>query len=647
MSMSDSKSIVSFWRRAIAQGKRGGSWNKAGDNSSLRHLSLPSTPEREPRAGDSATMLPLVELLCCPGCSTFLHQPISLPCGHCLCLPCLAALRKNKARKMPPGPSDDAPTTAELSAQCPRCQANYPLLPGEAWSFPANVLLAQLAQRLLDAHPELRRLQEHARHRGLRSRSASASCPLPVSVGPRPAPCELCSKRRPAQTYCATCRLHYCAKCLLKLHGNPAYRAHTLAEPAEEEGRELCPAHPERSLTHFCQSDGALGCHDCMAQPDCTHHGHVVAPLSEARASTENMLRQALEHASMVQQQCDSECEQMEALSAHVCSGSADLCRTIRQGFLSLRNALLDREASLLSQLDTLSSSSGGVAQAFLQRAGRPQSSLSGLAGLGERALLEPRASVFLQGAAGLARWLAALSAEVPRPDIHLLPAGHQPFAGAELHFDQLLSDLLGLMGKHLRWGVTDTVAMPTAIAREMIGEEAGKEEEEKEEEDQEEDAEQDGRGEEVDVLPRQGTPSLGSGDEEDSLELEEKLRMPAGDRARDAKAMLLPRPPIIYQHNVYSNAVEVFWMVPLGEEVHSFDLHFQDASVGVASGRGVVMGGVKGCSLQTSGLRHDTQYLFRARSVNALGHGAWSTAYRVNTGSLEEGQDFTPAQEV
>ena len=74
--------------------------------------------------------------------------------------------------------------------------------------------------------------------------------------------------------------------------------------------------------------------------------------------------------------------------------------------------------------------------------------------------------------------------------------------------------------------------------------------------------------------------------------------------------------------------------MVPLGEEVHSFDLHFQDASVGVASGRGVVMGGVKGCSLQTSGLRHDTQYLFRARSVNALGHGAWSTAYRVSAHS-------------
>lgn len=277
---------------------------------SARRLSHPCTPEREPRCGLSVALLPLAELLCCPGCSSFLQHPISLPCGHCLCPACLAALRKkSKAHKSVGTPTDSdaisvnsatGPTLVDPLAACPRCQASYPLLPGMAWSFPANVLLAQTAQRLLVVHPELYRLQRRAPHlRAFHVLRASTPCPLPVTVGPHPAPCELCSKRRPAQNYCATCRLHYCTKCLRKLHGNPAYGAHTLAEPAQEKGRELCPAHPECSLTYFCQSDGALGCHACMTQSDGTHHGHLVAQLSEARASAETMLCHALEHANM------------------------------------------------------------------------------------------------------------------------------------------------------------------------------------------------------------------------------------------------------------------------------------------------------------------------------------------------------------
>lgn len=162
---------------------------------------------------------------------------------------------------------------------------------------------------------------------------------------------------------------------------------------------------------------------------------------------------------------------------------------------------------------------------------------------------------MFLQGAAGLTRWMGALSAEMPRPDIHLLPAGHQPFAGAELHFDNLLHDLRNLMGKHLCWKSDNVVAMPTAIAMETIGEEKAEEEEADEDEEQEV-----GAGGEVDVdtVPRLGTPSLGSVGEEEFLEMEEELEMPAGDGAREVKALLLPRPPIIYQHNVYGTTVEV-----------------------------------------------------------------------------------------
>jgi hypothetical protein len=74
--------------------------------------------------------------------------------------------------------------------------------------------------------------------------------------------------------------------------------------------------------------------------------------------------------------------------------------------------------------------------------------------------------------------------------------------------------------------------------------------------------------------------------------------------------------------------------MLPMGEEVETFDIHFQDAvTVGMAmeEGKGVVLVGLKTCNLQTAGLHLDTHYLFRARSVNSHGAGEWSSSYRVS----------------
>ncbi|XP_063060379.1 tripartite motif-containing protein 67-like [Engraulis encrasicolus] len=684
---------------------------------------------------ESGVLGAVCELLGCPGCGRFLLRPITLPCGHCLCPACLTRLahprnthtRKAHTRNLtskgtaaPPAPtatpsdSDPSSISADAPAQadqppafrCPRCQAACPLLlPGEGpsldarWSYPPSVLLSRMAQGLLDAHPELRRLarrgvsRRHGNTWALRSslRRSSRSLgwspgsgsadpwALPVYVEPKPAPCDLCTKQRPAARFCATCRLHFCAKCLSRQHSNPAYRAHSLVEPTLEAGREQCPAHPERSVTHSCVIGGhvRLGCHGCLVTtptPVVAKQQQQVAPLRQARAHTQERLTQALQYASTVEQQCSARCDAMSAALCHVSGRGAELRSCVQRGFQALRSTLLDQEVSLLSRIDVLSSSTSTAAQGFLQHAAPLRASLAGLQVLGQQALLEPRDSAFLQGGEGLVHWLVSLCREATTHDpllksettTHdpLLLVGSRPFDHAHLDFDALQQDLQSILDKHLRWDLSEAVAMPTAIVTGTVGEamqeeeeEEAEEEEEKEEEKKEEELVVKTQDPEVKVAPQvevapgleadtadkvpwQGAPFLGCRVEEKPLALphvepkqpqqtQKERDMPAGDARREVP---LPRPPIIYQHKAYPNTVEVFWMVPMGDKVQYFDVHFQDANGGGVNGGGVVMGGLKGSSMCASGLRRDAEYIFRARSVNSDGHGAWGPAYRVST---------------
>ncbi|CAB1349187.1 unnamed protein product [Coregonus sp. 'balchen'] len=541
--------------------------------------------------------------LCCPACDTLLLQPVSLPCGHCLCQPCLEGVHKKHSSTK----ASDAQQPQPCSL-CPRCLVHYSLQPGGAWTFPENLLLANVSEQLLERLEGLRRVKQPKNTRA-------------KETGLRVTACKICSKQREAQRYCRTCGLNYCAKCLRKLHGNRAFQAHVLTEPVEGGCRDPCPTHHERSLSHCCLDDGALGCQGCMEQG---HRGHDVSPIHEARARREVGIRNSLEQAGKVKSQCEADMVSMDQLRARTGSDGAELRRRVREGFLSLRNVLLDQEAALLSHLDNLTSSTRSRARDFLQTSAPLLGSLTGLEVISEQALLEPDTVAFLTGAVALTQWLQRVNRDIHRPALTLQEG--EPFKGVKMDFDALLRDLQGLLGTHLHWKSPEVAAVVSVVN----GVEA---------------AVLEGCCEVVPVPSCPGTPhrTRALADSPRSprtprsprkLVMEEQLCLLAGD-CSDKERHLLPRPPIIYQHIVSGATVEIFWMLPMGEEVETFDVHFQDALiVGMAmeEGKGVVLVGLKTCNLQTAGLRLDTHYLFRARSVNSHGAGDWSSSYRVNT---------------
>ncbi|XP_030632687.1 calsyntenin-2-like, partial [Chanos chanos] len=594
-------------------------------------LSRSSSPEKETKAGQSALIQSLSEHLCCPGCETLPVWPVSLPCGHCLCQPCLAAQRKKN-----PKTSNTPASAPEPSSQCSRCLASYPLYPCQAWAFPPNALFAQLTLRMLDTHPELCRFQGGG---WSRKGGVNQARPSTVPVPQRPQ-CDLCPKHRPALRHCRTCGLNYCSKCLRKLHGNRAFQVHSLVEPVGGGGRELCPVHSERGMTHCCLTDSTLGCQGCMVDG---HSGHEVVLVNEARARMESELQMALEHAGKVGEQCDADLADMEALVSLADSEGSELRGRVRQGFLSLRNALLDQEAILLSQIDSVSSTTQSGAQGFLTKACPLRHSLAGLVVLGHQALLETQASVFLRGVDALTRRVCRLTSDLPRPEPTLRHG--DPFRDIKLDFDGLLGDLQNLMGAHLQW--TGAGQEPVVMAPDRAIEDIELLLDVTESNDET-------PGPNADLIPSQDSPTVQSPRREPPRSgdiVKEQWSMPAGDSKPKTKPIhLQPRPPIIYQHNASAETVEIFWMVPMGEEVETFDIHIQDAltaAAGVSEGRGVVMGGLSGFTLRTEGLHPDTQYLFRARSVNKHGPGAWSSAYRVHTEQQIEVSDQDNAQEM
>ncbi|XP_024299395.2 tripartite motif-containing protein 42 [Oncorhynchus tshawytscha] len=539
--------------------------------------------------------------LCCPACDTLLLQPVSLPCGHCLCRPCLEGVRK----KPPSTKASDAKQPQPCS-QCPRCLVHYSLQPGESWHFPENLLLANVAEQLLERLEGLRRVKQPKNTR-------AKKIPLRVTA------CEICCKQRKAQRYCHTCGLNYCAKCLRKLHGKRAFQVHVLTEPVESGCRDPCPTHHDRSLSHCCLDDGALGCQGCMEQG---HQGHDVSLVHEARAHMEVGIHNSLEQAWKVKSQCEADMVFMDQLRAQTDSDGTELRRRVRKGFLSLHNVLLDQEALLLSHLDNLTSSTCSGAIDFLQTSAPLLGSLTGLEMISEQALLEPNTVAFLTGAMALTQRLQRVNGDIHRPALTLQEG--EPFKGVKMDFDALFRDLQALLGTHLHWKspeVAAVVSVATSIEADVL----------------------EGCCEVVQLPSCPGTHHRSLADSPRSprtprshrkLVMEEQLGLSAGD-CSDKERYLLPRPPIIYQHIVSGATVEIFWMLPMGEEVETFDIHFQDAvTVGMAmeEGKGVVLVGLKTCNLQTAGLCLNTHYLFRARSVNSNGAGEWSSSYRVNT---------------
>ncbi|KAM6970667.1 tripartite motif-containing protein 42-like [Aplochiton taeniatus] len=590
----------------------------------------PCPKERVSKTQGDGLIRSLAPHLCCPACDTLLLQPVSLPCGHCLCQPCLTALRKKLSSTRV---SEDQP--------CLRCRTLYSPFPGGTWAFPENTLLAHINEKLLEKVEGLKKVKQP------KVPKAKDAAILRTAV------CEICPKQRKAENYCHTCGVNYCAKCLKKLHDNRAFLAHSLGAPAcASHRREPCPAHPERSLSYCCLDDGAVGCQGCMEQG---HLGHDVSAIFDAQTRKEASLLSALEYAGKLKVVCEVDMKAMEELQATAATQGAELRRRVHQGFMLLRDTLLDKEHAMLAHLDALTSST----RTYITYSAPLVSSLAGLEVISEQALLEKDAAVFLSGAGALTRWLMSANGEIRRPAVNLQEG--EPFRDVEMDFDGLHKDLERALECRLLWKTSDGAFAPLTPVESYssprpMGEAQGAP----------------APSSPIRAIPQVATSNHGPPVRVETVPLGScpstptrgvirasscagspvhhrftldaplspvKTRgeqLPAGDSGAAVASAgvlpLLPRPPTIYLHAFKDDTVEMQWMVPMEEDVESVDMHFQEVGGSKVEEWGVVVSELKGSSMQTTVLRPSTLYHVRARSVNRHGAGQWSSPYRLNT---------------
>ncbi|KAK6302485.1 hypothetical protein J4Q44_G00268400 [Coregonus suidteri] len=244
-----------------------------------RLLSLPLSVSKEKKdTMDKAKLEKVAHAIAshlhCPSCAKGLHRAFSLPCGHFICDLCMTAIER-----------DASCEGTQSHGQCPECHKLFPNPPSSEWDFPSNPLVGQVLQHLTEQNDTAVRQSQRFFWKKSGRRTLGEEVP-----------CGLCHMRRRAVKFCQTCELNYCKKCLKNLHTRGPYHSHVLLAPIME-CCTPCPRHLERSMTHYCFSDGTGGCEECM---EAEHQDHDVNTVDEAYCRRGRSLREALANAEKV-----------------------------------------------------------------------------------------------------------------------------------------------------------------------------------------------------------------------------------------------------------------------------------------------------------------------------------------------------------
>ncbi|XP_043989258.1 E3 ubiquitin-protein ligase TRIM11-like [Gambusia affinis] len=163
------------------------------------------------------------ELLKCPVCHDTFKDPRQLPCGHSMCMDCLANLLDH---------STDSPF------RCPDCRADF----GQVVELQKSYALASIAE-------DFRLIKKR--------RETLAECVY----------CDCCPETTTAAfKSCLKCEVSLCrehAKDHLEL---PAFTGHPLVDPLSDLLERKCPQHRDQVLRYYCSSSRRYVCNMCALE---------------------------------------------------------------------------------------------------------------------------------------------------------------------------------------------------------------------------------------------------------------------------------------------------------------------------------------------------------------------------------------------
>ncbi|XP_008112584.2 E3 ubiquitin/ISG15 ligase TRIM25 [Anolis carolinensis] len=208
------------------------------------------------RAPSLPVLFGLEEELTCSICLCLFESPVTTPCGHNFCLPCL---EMTWAPGKAPGES----------FSCPQCRTHFHSRP----ELKKNTVLCRVVEQF-----EREPAKEEPGPKTVEKKAPQES----------PVPCDSCLGAQAAQT-CLSCMASFCQEHLRPHLESPAFKGHHLVTPVRDLHHKKCPDHG-KLLEFHCQDHGGCICCFCLV----THKACDTIPLAQAKEEKEMQLKKRL-----------------------------------------------------------------------------------------------------------------------------------------------------------------------------------------------------------------------------------------------------------------------------------------------------------------------------------------------------------------
>ncbi|XP_072502876.1 E3 ubiquitin/ISG15 ligase TRIM25-like [Notamacropus eugenii] len=216
-----------------------------------------------------AELEPLADELTCSICLELFQEPVTIPCGHNFCSPCL----------------DEAWGGQSSSFYCPQCRQCFREKPQlkKNTALCAVVKQVQQAQNLRDSGQPLGASRDGESSDLPSAKWAQAKEDTAGSVA-----CDYCLRAPAAQT-CFTCMASFCQEHLRPHLDNPVFLSHDLQPPVPDLASRRCPEH-SRLREFFCSQHGVCICSVCLVG----HKTCSPVALDVARTQLKSKMKQKL-----------------------------------------------------------------------------------------------------------------------------------------------------------------------------------------------------------------------------------------------------------------------------------------------------------------------------------------------------------------
>ncbi|XP_026566864.1 E3 ubiquitin/ISG15 ligase TRIM25-like isoform X1 [Pseudonaja textilis] len=252
---------------------------------------------------EALSMFGLEEELTCSICLCLFQTPVTTPCGHNFCLPCLEMTWMECEEKF----------------SCPQCRASFETRP----ELKKNTVLCKVVEQFQISQDGLSKgTCEEKREKA----DTSPTKPRP----PSPVPCDNCLVVDAAKT-CLTCMASFCQEHLGPHLESPAFKSHQLVPPVRDLQQQKCQTH-SKLLEFFCQEHRLPICSFCLL----SHKTCSTTPLKEAKEAKELQLKKRLTELSALNDKTAKSLEQVRTQQKQLSNTTSRKLDLLKSEFLEI-----------------------------------------------------------------------------------------------------------------------------------------------------------------------------------------------------------------------------------------------------------------------------------------------------------------------